>query len=137
VVALARTLRRRRALDRVCIGAFSDARICRIRSLVGPRVCTAAGPRETAALAAAARLGRVPTGPVPYDCLQVPVRHRSVEIVTPALVEAAHRLGVQVHVWTIDEAGEMERLLDLGVDGLFTDVPSVLRRVLERRGEWR
>ena len=48
----------------------------------------------------------------------------------------AHRRGIEVHVWTIDDADEMDRLLDLGVDGIMTDRPAVLRDVLERRGQW-
>jgi glycerophosphoryl diester phosphodiesterase len=52
-------------------------------------------------------------------------------------VEAAHARGAQVHVWTIDDEEEMEKLLDIGVDGLMTDRPSVLKKVLERRGLWR
>ena len=49
-------------------------------------------------------------------------------------VEVAHGVGLAVHVWTIDEEAEMERLLDLGVDGIITDRPSVLAEVLERSG---
>ena len=55
---------------------------------------------------------------------------------TPAFVGAAHARGAKVHVWTIDEPDEMHRLLDLGVDGIMTDRPSVLRDVLVERGEW-
>jgi glycerophosphoryl diester phosphodiesterase len=57
-------------------------------------------------------------------------------VVTPRFVSAAHARGVQVHVWTIDEEEEMTNLLDIGVDGLMTDRPSVLKRLLERRGQW-
>jgi len=56
--------------------------------------------------------------------------------VTPRFVETAHRFGVQVHVWTIDDRGEMARLLDLGVDGIMTDRPQVLKDLLVERGEW-
>lgn len=137
VVALVAALRRHGALSRVCIGAFSDDRLRRMRSLVGPELCTAAGPREIAALARASRLGRTDrTAECEYRCLQVPVRHLKVEIVTPAFVQAAHDRGVQVHVWTIDDPTEMHRLLELGVDGIMTDRPSVLRSVLVERGTW-
>lgn len=141
VVALARALRRHAALDRVCVGAFSDTRLRRLRGLLGPGACTAAGPLETARLLAGARLtGRIGTGGtaggVPYRCVQVPVRHRGITVVTEAFVGAAHARGVQVHVWTVDEAAEMHRLLDLGVDGIMTDRPSVLRSVLAARGAW-
>jgi glycerophosphoryl diester phosphodiesterase len=36
----------------------------------------------------------------------------------------------------VDDAAEMHRLLDLGVDGIMTDSPSVLRAVLESRAQW-
>ena len=50
------------------------------------------------------------------------------------LVDAAHRAGLAVHVWTIDDAGEMRQLIDLRVDGIMSDVPSVLVSVLAERG---
>ena len=55
-------------------------------------------------------------------------------IVTRRFVETAHRGGLHVHVWTIDDVDEMERLLDLGVDGIMTDEPERLREVFARRG---
>lgn len=140
VAPLVALLRRMDAVDRVCIGAFSDGRVRRIRSELGSALCTSAGPRETARLVASTK---VPGGsrrgsrpPVPYGCFQVPVRHMGVRIVTRRFVETAHAAGAQVHVWTVDEPAEMERLLDLGVDGIMTDRPSVLREVLSRRGQW-
>lgn len=137
VVPLVGALRRHGALDRVCLGAFSDGRLRRIRELLGDEGCTTAGPGEVARAVAAARL-RPPRSvrPAAYDCLQVPVRYRSVEVVTPAFIELAHRRGAEVHVWTVDDPAEMERLLDLGVDGIMTDRPSVLADVLGRRGPW-
>ncbi|MHB1138544.1 MAG: glycerophosphodiester phosphodiesterase [Microthrixaceae bacterium] len=150
VVALAAALRRHGAIARVCAGSFSDERLRRLRSLLGPELCTAASPPEVTQLVATAQVSartrrqegpdegpRRGVVPRPYQCVQVPVRHGRVTIVTPELVRAAHRRGCHVHVWTIDDPTEMHRLLDLGVDGIMTDRPSVLREVLLERGQWR
>ncbi len=134
VEALARILRETVALDRVCLGAFSDRRLAHLRELLGPELCTSAGPRSIAAFRAAS-LGLVMRQP-PWHCLQVPVRARGVTLVERRFLEAAHEKGLQVHVWTIDEADEMHRLLDLGVDGIMTDRPRLLREVLRERGRW-
>uniref|UniRef100_UPI0039B82810 glycerophosphodiester phosphodiesterase family protein n=1 Tax=Albidovulum sp. TaxID=1872424 RepID=UPI0039B82810 len=69
-----------------------------------------------------------------FRAVQVPVRHRGLPVVTPGFVRAAHAAGVQVHVWTVDEPAEMARLLDLGVDGIMSDRPTLLAEVLGRRG---
>ena len=68
---------------------------------------------------------------------QVPTRQGRLPLVTPAFIEGAHRAGVEVHVWTIDDPAEMAALLDLGVDGIMTDQPQVLKDVLTERGQWR
>src|SRR5262249_5544324 len=66
--------------------------------------------------------------------LQLPPVYGDVEIITPELIAAAHRLGLEVHAWTINEEAEMERLLDLGVDALMSDFPGRAVAVLRRRG---
>jgi glycerophosphoryl diester phosphodiesterase len=70
-------------------------------------------------------------------CAQVPTTQGRVPLVTSRFVDAAHRNGIQVHVWTIDDRDEMVRLLDLGVDGIMTDRPQVLKELLVERGAWR
>ncbi len=122
------------AIDRVCIAAFSDQRIARMRELLGPQLCTSLGPRANARLVAASKVLRRSRSDA--GATQVPIQHKGVTIVTPRYVAAAHRAGLQVHVWTIDDPAEMTRLLDLGVDGLMTDRASVLREVLAGRGQW-
>lgn len=129
--ALVSTLRRCDALDRVCIGAFNDRRLARLRATVGDRLCSSLGPREVATL----RFGRPRTAAA--NAAQVPVRQGPLTVVNEAFVARAHDLGIKIHVWTIDDPAEMHRLLDLGVDGLMTDKPYILREVFESRGVWR
>lgn len=131
---LVEAIRHHDALDRVCVGAFSDRRIRRLRAVLGPRLCVGAGPLGVLRMRLAA--WRVPIGAPDVDALQIPTRTGAVELVTPSLVDRAHRAGIAVHVWTIDEADEMRRLLDIGVDGIMTDRPAILKGVLEERGRW-
>jgi glycerophosphoryl diester phosphodiesterase len=121
------------AEDRVLV-ASGDLHepIVRFRRLCGGRVATSASVPEVRAfvLASAARLAwRLR---LEYDALQVPPSFRGVPIVSRRNVAVAHRLGIQVHVWTIDTRAQMERLLRLGVDGVMTDRPDVLAQVLGR-----
>jgi glycerophosphoryl diester phosphodiesterase len=129
VEPLVALLRRLDCLDRVCIGAFDDRRMSRLRRLLGPSACTSFAQRETALFTFTGRT----TGGL---AAQVPVRYGRVTVTTRRFVERAHRRGVPVHVWTIDDGDEMNRLLDLGVDGIITDRPAVLREVLTARGQW-
>lgn len=134
VPALAEVLRRTASIGRVCCGAFSDARLARLRSLLGPELCTSLGPRATARLRAGS-FG-TPTGRLPSPCVQVPHRYRGRTLTDQRFVDAAHRRDIQVHVWTVDDPAEMDHLLDLGVDGIMTDRPAVLKDVLVRRRQW-
>ena len=127
-------LRRTGAVDRVCIGSFSDARLQTLRARLGPRLCTSLGPREVARLRLAAVSGRVRPGPA--GCVQIPERFKGVRVTDASVVRAAHRAGLQVHVWTVDDPEAMHRLLDLGVDGIMTDRPRVLKEVLVARDQW-
>lgn len=116
-------------LDRVCVAAFADRRIRLLRQLLGAGACTALAQGEIARLKlrGVARAG---------DAAQVPVRTGRLTVVTPRFLRRAQAAGVAVHVWTIDDAEEMRRLLDLGVGGILTDRPGVLKQVLTGRGEW-
>ncbi|WP_236825931.1 MULTISPECIES: glycerophosphodiester phosphodiesterase [unclassified Blastococcus] len=134
---LVRLVRRMQVLDRICLGSFSDARIAAARRLFGPAVCTSLGPRGVAALRLssysprAAGLVRISAG-----CAQVPLQLGGRALVDERFLAAAHARGLQVHVWTVDDPAEAEAMLDLGVDGIMTDRPAMLRGVLEKRGQW-
>jgi len=120
------------AWERVCIGSFSDRRIRRLRTLSRGRACTSMGPRLVVLARLAATSGRMPR--LGADCVQVPIRRGHFPIVTQRFVAAAHRVGLPVHVWTINEEATMEELLDLGVDGIMSDRLRLLKDVFARRG---
>jgi len=135
VAPLAALIDKLGAHDRVCVGSFSDSRLARFRALSRGLVCTSMARRAVVA-ARLASLARRPAPRQGADCMQVPVRWGRVRVVDAALVRAAHRAGLPVHVWTVNDETEMRRLLDLGVDGLMTDRPRLLRDVLVSRGQW-
>lgn len=137
VEPLAAMVRATRAEERVLVGSFSPRRITRFRRLVGDRVATAASPVEAALfrLLPTARLVEL-AARRGAAALQLPHRRKGLPVVTRGLVHRAHALGLHVHVWTIDDPGQMHELLDLGVDGLMTDRTDRLRAVLVERGQW-
>lgn len=137
ITPLAAAIRDAKALDRVCIGSFSDARLTRIREELGPDLCTSLGPRAALALRLASFTGgRIGRRFGRYPCVQVPITARGARIVDERFVSTVHELGMQVHVWTINDAAQMRELLDLGVDGLITDEIAALKDVLVARGQW-
>jgi glycerophosphoryl diester phosphodiesterase len=77
--------------------------------------------------------------PVPRSaagCTQVPVRQGRLRLLDRRFVDTARRRGVGVHAWTINERDQMEALLDLGVDAILSDRPTLLKQVLTDRGLW-
>jgi len=142
VAPLAGVIERCAAHERVLITSFSDRRRRAVLQRLSRRTASSAGIFLTAVFALA--------GPIlprrwlakmmhDVDALQVPVRYGPLELLTPGFLARARRLGLQVHVWTVNDPGEMERLLDLGghgVDGIVTDRADLLKEVFEKRGQW-
>jgi glycerophosphoryl diester phosphodiesterase len=124
------------AYDRVLLASFSSARLARMRAAVGSRVATSLGMREVAGLWAAFRLGRPYRPRHGVVAIQIPPRYGRIPLATARFVDYAHRMGLQVHLWTIDDPAQIEHFLDLGVDGIMTDHIEVLRDVYIRRGIW-
>jgi glycerophosphoryl diester phosphodiesterase len=130
-------LRRTGAWDRVCLTSFSGSRLRTARGLLDRPVCMTTSPAATAAV-------RCTTGTAPQNrliasqlsrseahCAQVPGK-----VATGSFVRRAHALGLDVHVWTINDRAGMTRFLDLGADGVMTDDIETLRDVMIERGQW-
>ncbi|GAA1988307.1 glycerophosphodiester phosphodiesterase family protein [Microbacterium pumilum] len=124
--------------DRVLVTSFSDAR--RRDALAAAETAgsgilpaTSAGTSTIVRLlvAVAAHSDRLVSRPLRgIDAIQVPERKGRVRVVTPRLIDAAHRSGVEVHVWTVNDPADMRRLVDMGVDGIVTDRADVALRTL-------
>ena len=122
--------------ERVSIGSPSDLLLGRVRKWLidgGHGVCTTTGPLGVAALKA--RTIGIPLRSM-ADCAQAPVKYRNIPVINKKFIETCHALGMPVHAWTIDDPVEMRELIALGVDGLLTDKPSVLKRVLVDMQLW-
>ncbi|MCL6453612.1 MAG: glycerophosphodiester phosphodiesterase [Alicyclobacillus sp.] len=113
------------AADRTVVGSFHHDVLQAFRAFTSA-IATSASPREVAfaLVQCISRIG-MPSAALPYRALQVPIRMYGIEVVTRRLVEWAHRSGCAVHVWTVDAPGEMERLFELGVDGVMTNRPQL------------
>lgn len=123
VVPAVRAVVEARAVDRVLLTSFSERRRKQAQQLL-PAVATSASQSLVVQALAAQRLGlhgQLERILRPVVALQVPRRHKGLEIITRRSVAAFQRAGVEVHVWTINEPAEMQELLDLGVDGIVTD----------------
>lgn len=148
-------LRRTSAWDRVCLTSFSGARLRAVRKLLDHPVCMTTSPSAIAAVRYSIGAGSRgstgstgSTGPGRSQepptrllarrlaqagacCAQVPGR-----VASRPFVRRAHALGLDVHVWTINDRAGMTRFLDLGADGIMTDDIETLREVLIERGQW-
>lgn len=134
IAPLADLLTAANATDRVCLVSFADQRLTQLRAALGPDVAMALGPQALFRLVRASALRRRFT--TSAVAAQVPLSYQRVPILTPRFIATAHAAGLEVHVWTIDEPDEMRRLLALGVDGIMTDRPELLKDVMIERGSW-
>lgn len=125
--------------ERVCVASFSGRRRKDVLSRLSRPVASSPGQKLLLAYALLS-----PWLPIPLlrammagvDVLQIPRRAMRVDLVTRRSVGRAHRAGLKMHVWTINEPADMDQLLDLGVDGIMTDRADLLAAVMRRRGYW-
>lgn len=139
IAPLVEVIERTSSHDRVCVTSFSDARRRTAIQRLSRPVAQSPGRSGIAlfragVLGGQSRLARRALHDV--HCVQIPETVPRLRLVTPATVRAAHAAGRQVHVWTVNDTSTMERLLDMGVDGIITDRCDLLKDVLRARGQW-
>lgn len=124
--------------ERVLLTSFSDVRRRRALAAVlaagaAHRPATSGGSRTIGALLALSTGRLSPARTLrDIDAVQIPERQGRLRILTPSLLRAAHRCGVEVHVWTVNDAHDMVRLAGLGVDGVVSDRADLAVATLRR-----
>jgi glycerophosphoryl diester phosphodiesterase len=119
------------ALERVVLGSFHGRALNEARRYE-PRIPTGAAKEETRWALYRSRV-RWPLGNTPFREFQVPERAGSTVIVTPRFIAHAHRAGLPVRIWTVDDRDDMLRLLEWGADSIISDRPDIAVRVVR---EW-
>lgn len=121
------------SIERVCIGSFHNENIKLIRELC-PNIITSFSPGEIKKYIIQHKLRLFWLHKnFKAKSFMVPERHGKINIVTKSFIKAIHKKGLYIHVWTINNEKEMRRLLDLGVDGIFTDHPKRLINLIYNR----
>ena len=126
--------------DRICLASFSTRRLNRIRHLLTTPCAMSGGQMDVFKLFLGSFLksfSGFSFGRPHVVAAQVPETAYGLRIVTPRFIRHCHKLGIAVHVWTIDDAADMTRLIRLGVDGIVTDCPTTLRKIAVDEGVWR
>ncbi|MEK9649769.1 MAG: glycerophosphodiester phosphodiesterase [Gammaproteobacteria bacterium] len=120
-------LKKHNAQDRVCIASFSDNRINLAREFI-PTICTSMGPNQILEMRLAA--WKLIRPKIVSDCVQIPIYKYGIKLATKTMVDYCHAHNLKVHVWTINDAETMKKLINIGVDGIITDRPKLLKDVL-------
>jgi len=128
--ALAGWLGLRSDADRFLVGGFDRAAVAPAAEVATWQCANTSDLRPVVLLG---KLGIRRTVRPEITAFMVPVREKGLRVVTRRFVRQAHDLGVGVYVWTVNRPDEMRSLLDLGVDGLISDAPARVRRILAER----
>lgn len=125
------------AFDRVLIASFAGSHRIAAQKILKHRIATSPGFLGAAAATTISKISPLPSlGLAGFAALQVPEFHGKIRVVSKKSITRAHALGLQIHVWVVNEATDMHRLLDLGVDGIMSDRADLLATVMQERGHW-
>jgi glycerophosphoryl diester phosphodiesterase len=117
------------AFDRICIASFSSKRLKLVKEKY-PETCLSMGPIEVLKLLLSSFGLYKKT--IQGDCLQIPIYQYGIKLVTKRFVKFVQSLDLKIHVWTINDEVVMQEMINLGVNGIITDKPKLLKEVLSR-----
>ena len=130
ITPLCELIRERKMTEQIIVGSFRQTAIDEFRAAC-PEVATSASPGEVTDFLTRYKVGLSASYTPPMQALQVPQNAGFINIVSEDFVETAHKLNLQVHVWTINEPDEMQRLIEMNVDGIMTDFPDRLLNLVK------
>jgi len=135
---VSRTIAELGVQQRVCVTSFSERRISAVRKRLGSEVCTGlgiSGPLRVG-LGSLLSCGRLNVRGE-ASVLQIPFRWKGLPVLSSALVKRIQGQGLSLHVWTLNERDDIEQALDIGVDGVMTDRPQLLKQIMIWRDLWK
>ena len=117
--------------EKVIVGAFSQDVVDEFRE-VCPKIATSAGQSEVITFFVLSNLYLENIYSPDALALQIPETRSGLTVLSNRLIDAAHKRGMEVQVWTIDDQEDQKRILEMGVDGIMTDRPDRLMELLGR-----
>ena len=120
--------------DRICIGGFNDFRVRSIIRRLGPTVCYSLGPMGVTYCYLGFLLNKKPN--FKAGCIQIPESVYGYKFLSKNFIEFIHKIGLVVHVWTVNDESEMRKLIEIGVDGIMTDNCVGLKKVMKEYRLW-
>ncbi|MBA7598608.1 Glycerophosphodiester phosphodiesterase [subsurface metagenome] len=126
-------IREKNMQEKVLVASVYTDVLKRVRQL-DPSLPTSGSEDEIRPLVILGKMGLGFLARTPMDAVQVPEYSGSIHVVTPGFVKRCHRKGIQVHVWTVNDAEAIKRLLEMSADGIITDRPDVADRVAKTMG---
>lgn len=131
VKAFVKVIEDQKAFSRVLGASFHQSNLVHLRK-IAPQIITSFAHKEVVNILIRARLGLITqNSSFPGAVLQIPVKQGNIQVLNPKLIRTYKKAGLYVQVWTINKREEMERLLSMGADGIFTDNPRLLRLVAD------
>lgn len=120
--------------DKVLIGSFDQEILKTFEKYSKGRVATLAGRQEVKSFVVFHKFFLRNLYVPKVDAFQIPMEDSGFDLTDPRLINGAHRLGMEIHYWTIDDPETMEKLIDAGVDGILTNRPDLLLKLFEKKG---